>query len=152
MNPKLKTILSKIFALAGTILLWAPIAFMFVTAAVGSIAVKQLRFDYLMLAELFFLVAGGLLLLLVASILSRHFIKWFAWGSAAALAAFAGGQLIAIATGLASGSIEPTGLPVTIVIISIVVYNLFVVALAVLGIVLVRRLFRKNHDELIPAA
>ena len=66
MKPKLKTILSKIFALAGAILLWAPIAFLFVTAVIASIAEKLLLFDYLMLAELFWLVVSGLILLLVA--------------------------------------------------------------------------------------
>lgn len=152
MNPKPKTILSKIFALAGAILLWVPIAFLFVTAVIASIAEKQLLFDYLMLAELFWLVVSGLILLLVASILSKHFIKWFAWGSAAALAAFAAGQILAAASGLSSGTLSQSNAVLAVVIASIAVYNLVIVALAVLGIVLVRRLFRKNHDEPIPAA
>ena len=60
MNPKQRSALSKIFAVSGTLLLLAPILFMLVTAVVGSIAGKALLFDYLMLAELFPLVALGL--------------------------------------------------------------------------------------------
>jgi len=67
MNPKQKNALTKIFAISGAVLLWAPILFMFVTAIVGSIVGKALLFDYLMLAELFPLVALGLVLLVLAS-------------------------------------------------------------------------------------
>lgn len=144
MKPKLKMILSKIFALTGTILLLAPIAFMLVTAAVGSIASKQLRFDYLMLAELFVFIACGLILLLAAGILSRHFVKWFAWCSAAALAALAGGQLFAAVSGLAASSGAQGGFSRGVVTASITVFNLAVAALAILGILLVLKLFRKQ--------
>lgn len=151
MNPKQKSALSKIFALSGAVLLWAPIAFMLVTAVVGSFMSHRFLFDYLMLAELFPLVALGLVLLILAAILSRTFIKWFAWGAGAALASLAASQLIATATGLASGSTSPNGLAFGVVIASIVVFNIVVVALAVLGITLVRRLFRKNPDKPVPS-
>ena len=63
MNPKQKRALTKVFAVSGTVVLWAPILFLFVTAIVGSIEGKALLFDYLMLAELFPIVALGLILL-----------------------------------------------------------------------------------------
>jgi len=151
MNPKQKNALTKIFAISGAVLLWAPILFMFVTAIVGSIVGKALLFDYLMLAELFPLVALGLVLLVLASLLVRQFRKWFGWGSVAALAALSGGQLFATASGLASGTIEQTGAVFAVVISAIVVYNVIVVALAVLAIVLIRRLFQKQPQE-VPAA
>ena len=151
MNPRQKSALTKIFAISGAVLLWAPILFMFVTAIVGSIAGKALLFDYLMLAELFPLVALGLVLLVLASLLARTFRKWFGWGGVAALVALTGGQLFASASGLASGAIEPAGAVFAVVISAIVVYNVIVVALAVLAIVLIRRLFQKQPQEA-PAA
>jgi hypothetical protein len=152
MNPKQKSALSKIFALSGAILLWAPIAFMIVVAVVGSIAGKQFRFDYLMLAELFPIVALGLVLLILAGILSKTFVKWFAWGAGAALASLVAGQLIATASGLASGATARSGPMFAVVIASIVVYNVIIVALFVLSIELARRLFRKKQEEADSAA
>lgn len=151
MNQKQKSALKKIFSLAGTVLLLAPIGFMLITAIVGSIMSKQLLFDYLMLAELFPLVALGLVLLILASLLSHTFAKWFGWGAAAALAALAGGQIFATASGLASGALTQNSLAFVVVIASIVVYNLIVVVLAVLGIVLVKRLFQKKAEEPVSA-
>ncbi len=151
MNPRQKSALTKIFAISGAVLLWAPILFMFVTAIVGSIAGKTLLFDYLMLAELFPLIALGLVLLVLASLLARQFRKWFGWGGVAALVALTGAQLFASASGLASGAIEPTGAAFAVVISAIVVYNVIIVALAVLAIVLIRRLFQKQPQEA-PAA
>ncbi|MEZ4508390.1 MAG: hypothetical protein R2912_06425 [Eubacteriales bacterium] len=147
MNPTWKSTLTKIFSIAGTVLLWAPILFMLLTAVVGSIMRGALLFDYLMLAELFFVVLAGMILLILAGILSRTLVKWLCWGAGAALAALAGGQILAVASGLASGAMEPGGLVFAVVIASIVVYNLSIVLLAVLGIVLIRRVFRKKIDS-----
>ena len=151
MNPKQKSVLTKIFTIAGTLLLWAPILFMFVTAIFGSIIGKALLFDYLMLAELFPIVALGLVLLVLASLMSGTFRKWFGWGSVAALVALTSGQIFASVSGLASGALAENGAVFAVVIASIVVYNLIVVALAILGILLIRRLFHKEPD-LAPAA
>ena len=147
MNLKQKTALTKIFAVSGTIVLWAPILFLFVTAIVGSIAGKTLLFDYLMLAELFPIVALGLILLVLASLLSRTFRKWFGWGSVAALLALTGAQILATASGLASGALAESGGVFATVIAAIVIYNVIVGALAILAMILLRRLFQKQPQE-----
>lgn len=147
MNAKQKSVLTKIFTISGTVLLWAPILFMFLTAIVGSIIGKELLFDYLMLAEMFPIIALGLVLLVLASILCHMFRKWFGWGSVAALVALASGQILAVASGLASGAMAPSGIFFAAVIASIVVYNLVVVALAILGILLIKRLFQKQPEQ-----
>ena len=145
MNPKQKSALSKIFAISGSLFLWAPILFMLVGAVWGSFQAKSVLFDYFTLAELFPIVALGLVLLVLASLVSRTFAKWFGWGSVAALVALSGGQIFATVSGLASGALAPTGSAVAIVIVSIVVFDLVIIGLAVLGIVLVRRLFQKQE-------
>ena len=151
MNQKQRSVLTKIFTISGTLMLWAPILFMFVTAIVGSIMRKALLFDYLMLAEMFPIVALGLVLLVLASLLSGTFRKWFGWGSVAALVTLSCGQIFASVSGLASGALAENGAAFAVVIASIVIYNIIVVALAILGILLIRRLFRKEPDAA-PAA
>ena len=146
MNKKQRSVLTKIFTISGTLMLWAPILFMFVTAIVGSIMRKALLFDYLMLAEMFPIVALGLVLLVLASLLSGTFRKWFGWGSVAALVTLSCGQIFASVSGLASGALAENGAAFAVVIASIVIYNIIVVALAILGILLIRRLFRKEPD------
>ena len=146
MNKKQRSVLTKIFTISGTLMLWTPILFMFVTAIVGSIMRKALLFDYLMLAEMFPIVALGLVLLVLASLLSGTFRKWFGWGSVAALVTLSCGQIFASVSGLASGALAENGAAFAVVIASIVIYNIIVVALAILGILLIRRLFRKEPD------
>ena len=104
-----------------------------------------------MLAEMFPIVALGLVLLVLASLLSGTFRKWFGWGSVAALVTLSCGQIFASVSGLASGALAENGAAFAVVIASIVIYNIIVVALAILGILLIRRLFRKEPDS-VPAA
>ena len=144
MNPKQKSALSKIFAISGSLFLWAPILFMLVGAIWSSFQSKSVLFDYFTLAELFPIVALGLVLLVLASLVSRTFAKWFGWGSVAALVALSGGQIFASVSGLASGALAPTGSATAVVVAAVAVYDLVVIGLAVLGIVLVRRLFQKQ--------
>ncbi len=151
MNPKQKRALTKVFAVSGTVVLWAPILFLFVTAIVGSIEGKALLFDYLMLAELFPIVALGLILLVFASLLSGLYRKWFGWGSVAALLSLTAAQIVSTASGLASGALAESGGVLATVIAAIVVYNVIIGALAVLAIFLLRRLFQKQPVEA-PAA
>jgi len=147
MNPKQKSVLTKIFTISGTLLLWAPILLMFVTAIFGSIMNKSLLFDYFMLVELFPLIALGLVLLVLASLLSGTFRKWFGWGSIAALVTLSAAQIFSSVSGLASGALVENGGTLAVFIASIVVYNLVVVALAILGVLLVRRLFQKKPEQ-----
>ncbi len=54
-------VLTKILAVAGTVLVWLPIVFTVLTGIIGTIASRVVRFDYLMPAELFPLaLVGGL--------------------------------------------------------------------------------------------
>ena len=151
MNQKQRSVLTKIFTISGTLLLWAPILFMFITGIVGSIMSKTLLFDYLMLAEMFPIVALGLVLLVLASLLSGTFRKWFGWGSVAALLSLTAAQIVSTASGLASGALAESGGVLATVIAAIVVYNVIIGALAVLAIFLLRRLFQKQPVEA-PAA
>ena len=146
MNPRQKSALTKIFAIAGAVLLWAPILFMFLTAIVGSIARKALMMDYFLLAEVFPVVALGLVLLVLATLLSRTLRKSIGWVSAASLLALVATNVVAAATGLASGAIEAEGPPLIAATICIALFDLLILALAILAILLVKRIFRKNQE------
>ena len=146
MNPKQKSTLSKILAVAGTLLLIAPILFLLVTSVVGSISAKTFLFDYLMLAELFPVVAAGLVLLFIASLVSRVYLKWIGFGSAAALILLATSLLYANASGLASGALSMESGAFTLVLVGIALYNLLVLGIAILGILLAKKLFQKQSS------
>ena len=146
MNPRQKSALTKIFAIAGAVLLWAPILFMFLTAIVGSIARKALMMDYFLLAEVFPVVALGLVLLVLATLLSRTLRKSIGWVSAASLLALVATNVVAAATGLASGAIEAEGPPLIAATICIAIFDLLILAVAILAILLVKRIFRKNQE------
>jgi hypothetical protein len=147
MNARQKSALTKIFAVAGAVLLWAPILFMFLTAIVGSIARKSLIMDYLLLAEVFPIVALGLVLLVLATLLSRSFRKLIGWGSAAALLALVATNIVAAATGLASGAIKPEGAPLIATNICIAIFDILILVLAILAIFLLKHIFRKEPNQ-----
>lgn len=133
--------LTKILAVVGTVLVWFPILATVTIAVVGSIGDRVLRFDYLMPAELFPVAfAGGVLLLW-----ARARRRLIGWGLGIAVGLLVGGQALAVATGLASGEIEPAGWLWVLVVASIVAYSLALVELGGAGLLPVRDLF--HHDE-----
>jgi hypothetical protein len=140
----MKDILTKILALAGTALVWLPILATLITALFGSLQSRELRFDYLMPAELFpAVLVGGLLLLWATWRAHRRTRQVLAClgGMAAVLLA---GALLASASGLASGQREPAGWPWALVLGSITAYTLLVIVLGVTGVLLLRDLNQKS--------
>lgn len=135
--------LSKVLAVAGTVLLWIPIVATLGLSLIGSIASGEFRFDWLMPAELFPAVLLGGVLLLFAALRAHSRRGLVGWGIGVAIALLFGGQMLAVVTGLASGDREPTGWIAVVVTAAIAAYALAVVELAVSGVLLVRDLFRR---------
>lgn len=134
-------VLTKILAMAGTVLVWLPILFTVLTGIIGTIASHVVRFDYLMPAELFPVVLVGGVLLLWAAYRARSQMKPIGWGLVAALGFLFGGQAIAIVTGLASGAREAAGWPFALALGSIILYTLAVIGTGIAGVSLVRKLY-----------
>lgn len=145
---KTKAVLVKVFAIVGTVLVWAPILFMLITGVVGSISSRMLLMDYLMLAEWFAVVVSGLVLLFISSLLGRTLAKWIGFTSAAAVIALACSMLLAQTTGLASGAVAAEGWPLVLVLGLLILYNVLVLAVAILGVLLIKAVF---HKQPIPA-
>lgn len=138
-------VLTRVLAIIGTVLVWFPIAATVVTAVAGSIASHTVRFDYLMPAELFPVAFAGAGLLLWAALRARSRRGLIGWGLGLMLALLIGGQVVASATGLASGETEPAGWPWALVIASILGYTLILVELGIAGVLLVRDVFQHNE-------
>jgi hypothetical protein len=118
----------------GTILLWIPIALTIVTSIVGSIFAGKLLMDYLMPAELFFLVLAGWILLIIGSLLSGRWKIPVVVTGAATLVLLFGAQMIAVVSGLASGVIPADGMIWYLVLGMLILYDLLVIVLGILGI------------------
>ena len=55
-------------------------------------------------------------------------------------------DVVAAATGLASGEIAPEGPPLIATTICIAIFNLLILAVAILAILLIKRIFHKNQE------
>jgi len=137
-----KSILTKILAIAGTALVWFPIlALVFLSVAV-IISDHIFRFDYLMPAELFPVALTGGGLLIWAALLARLHRKFIGWGVGSAAGLLVFGQVLAVATGLASGETEAAGLWWILVLATLIIYSLALVATGIGGVFLLRDLFK----------
>ncbi|MFN8497224.1 MAG: hypothetical protein U0641_05150 [Anaerolineae bacterium] len=134
--------LTKILAVAGTVLMWLP----FLAPVLLAIGVTMTRgrflFDYLMPAELFPAVLGGGALLLAAAVRMRSRRALIGGALGIAVGALAAGQALAVVTGLASGETGPSGWPWALVLGSLAAYSLAVAAMGIGGLLLLRDLFR----------
>ena len=134
--------LTRVLGVGGTVMAWFPIVAPILLTIGFVIGTGQLRFDYLMPAELSLVALVGAALLFWAA-LRAHVRPWFiAVSFAVAVVGLLGSQGLAVVTGLAHGSTEPEGWPFAAVLALLAVYTLAVIALGVLGILLLRDLYR----------
>ncbi|NTW09001.1 MAG: hypothetical protein HGA28_05480 [Anaerolineaceae bacterium] len=142
-----KNVLTKILAIAGTILVWLPVIALVVIT--GSVLLRRGEFhvDYLIPAELFPVFLGGGLLLLWAAIRAKRYRLWIGAGLGAVGVLIVTGQAIALLTGLATGETERGGWQWALVLGAIILYDLAVIVVVVGVILLIRLLFRKSTTE-----
>jgi len=122
--------------------MWFPILAPILLSAAVIIKERMFRFDYLMPAELFPAALVGGCLLLWAALRARSRRTLIGWGLGIAIGLLAGGQVLAVVTGLASGVTEPAGWWWALVLVSLVVYSLALVVIGVGGLLLLRDLFK----------
>ncbi len=140
-----KGTLTKILAVAGTILVWLPILAPILFSAIFLIAERVFRFDYLMPAELGLFAFGGGVILLVAAIWARSHVKLIGWGLGIALVMMVGIMVIPVLTGLADGSTPMGGWEWMLMLGILAAYTLAVVAVGVGGVLLSRDLFKPGQ-------
>ncbi len=142
------SVLTKVLAVTGTVLAWFPILATVLLSIAGSLESGMFRLDYLMPAELFPAAFAGGLLLLWAALRARARRALIGGGVGAMLALLVGGQALAVVTGLATGEIEPVGLPWALVMAAIAGYALALVVIGCGGVLLARDLFGRNKSGL----
>ena len=141
--------LTKTLAVIGTLLAWLPLFAPVVFSILFLLRSGKFHFDYLMPAELSPVVLAGGLALTWAAFRAKSYQKLTAWSLAAAVVCLVGSQLLAVITGLADGTTQPEGLPWAAVMVLLGIYILAVLVIAVVGILLTRKLFKRPAN---PAA
>jgi hypothetical protein len=136
-----KDVLTKILAIAGTVLIWLPLLAP-ILLLIFVLNPDRIRLAYLMPVWFFPIVLIGGLLLFWAALRARSHQKIIGWSFGAAVALPVGGQLFAVLIGLASAGAEPSGWAFSIAIL--VVYILALLTLALSGIQLLRDLWQKQ--------
>ena len=139
-----RDILTKILAIVGTILVGLPVVAPIVFGLLRLFRGASFLVDYLMPAELGFLVLAGALMLLWAAIRVRAYIKWIAWSIGLAILLVVGAQWLAVVTGLADGSIQPGGWQMAVTMAGILGYDLAVISILLAGIWLIRKVFKRE--------
>jgi hypothetical protein len=138
-----KIILKKILAIAGTVIVLVPFAFMIITSIVGSIQMGMFRMDYLIPAEMAPLILLGALMIFWAALLSKYYLKLIISTMAAAVIFLVSSMAIASISGLASGAMEPRGLVWGIVVAALILYVITTAGIGVEGIFIIKKLFKK---------
>jgi hypothetical protein len=125
---------SKILAVIGTVLVWLPLLAPLALGLVSLGASGIYRLDYLMPAELSFVVFAGGALLLWAAIRARAQRRIIAWGLGIAA--------VSLITLISFNDVIPGSLEWAVVIGLLIVYVLSIVGMGVGGVLLWRGLFR----------
>jgi hypothetical protein len=134
--------LTKILAVAGTVLVWLPILAPVFFTAVLLVSEAIFRFDFLMPAEIFPVALVGGILLAWAAVRARRRLKLIAWSLASAVFFLIVSQGVAVLTGLATGANEATGWRIALLLATYAIFPLALVAAAIGGILLLRDLFQ----------
>lgn len=101
--------MTHILGWVGTVLVSLPIFAPILFTVLAFLHGGGLHFDYLMPAELFMFILTGGMVLIWAALRKQLYSKQLIWGVVAAIAALAGSQSLAVASGLASGAREASG-------------------------------------------
>jgi hypothetical protein len=139
---------TKILAIVGLVLVWFPLLAPALISLIFFVRIGEFRLDYLLPAELFPFALGGGLLLLWAAIRARSQRGLIGWGLGLAVILLAGGQALAVVTGLASGETQPDGWQWALVLGSLIAYILALLAVGVGGILLIRDIFKRSREIL----
>lgn len=137
-------LLTKILAIAGTVLAWIPILLPVVFWLVRLLQGGRGMFDFLMPAELFplFLVGGGLLLWAALRVRIQH--QLIAWSLGIGVFMVIASQGLAVVTGLASGETAMGGWQWALVLGGLAIYTLAAIVLGIGGIRLLQGLFKSK--------
>ena len=137
---------TKLLAILGTVAIVLPVLAPIFFSVVFLFSEGRFLFDYLMPAELFPLVLVGSIFLIWSALRARSYHKLIIWSVVIGIIMLFGGQALAVATGLATGDMEPVGIWWALVLGSIIIFDLAVLSTGVGGILLVKTLFNPQQS------
>lgn len=126
-----QSLLTIVLVFFGTCLLWIPFLFLFVTSLFGTIQSGMVRFDYLLIGEMFPLILLGGGLLIGVAFREKLYRKLLPLLYVLAIGLLFGAQWLAIATGIASGEKPAEGVAWIAVLGGIVLYSVVSLVLAI---------------------
>jgi len=129
---------TRIFAIAGTILVWLPLLAPVIFSLFRLIQSRRFLFDFLMPAELFLVELLGGALLFWAAMRAQAYRKLIGWSLGVAFLMLVVSMALAQVTGLASGVAEPTTGLMALVLAPIILYWLALIVAGVGGILLIK--------------
>jgi len=144
-NMKNKSLISKIIAITGTILIWIPIIVPVSFTIIFLIIKGKFAFDFLMPMELIFCVIIGAILLIIASIIMKFKWKIIGISLGTIISIFILVQFIAEITGIASGEAGMTPLLYFIMITFVIIYIISLIILCISSINLVKKLLKNLY-------
>jgi len=139
--------ISTTMAVTGTALVWFPVLAPVLLTGFMLLTRQIFLFDYLMPAELSLFALAGAGLLLWAAARERSFVRFFGWGSAAAVILLFGAQGLAVVSGLAHGDTAPEGVWFITVLVMINLYTVTLIILGAGGVRFLRELTRKGKTD-----
>lgn len=141
---KNSTVLTKILALVGTVFVGLPIVAPLVFGVFSLVRSGRFRFDYLMPAELLFLVLAGAALLIWAAIRAKKYRKEMLWTMGIGAVVLAAALGFAQISGLDEGRVGEDSWQFAATLGGIILFDLAVLALFVIGIRLTVHVFKKQ--------
>ncbi len=123
-----------VIGIIGVILCLIPLLLMLGTGSVASIMTGRLLIDYLLPAELFYLILPGMVMMVYEAFRQKRCRRLLLVILVMAIVALAGCQLTAVWTGLATGQHPAEGAAWYLVIILLAVYDFAAVAAPAAGI------------------
>lgn len=136
-----KNTLTKILAIMGTVLVWFPILVAVILSIAHLIRSGQFLFDFLIPAEIFYVILIGGALLIWAAVRAKTYRAWIIWSLVGAVVCLVASQGLAMVTGIASGARATEGFWWIMVMVLMGLVIVAEIIEGIGGILLTRKLF-----------
>jgi hypothetical protein len=140
---KNKSLILLILAMCGTVIELFPITFMLFSSVIGSVVRGSFLMDYLIPAELGFMVFGGALILLFSAWKSPSDRRYILYGTMGVVISFGLMTLMSVVSGV-DQTTDPSFWQMASIIIPLVLYDLASIEVSVYGIRYILKIWPKN--------
>ncbi|MEN6523068.1 MAG: hypothetical protein ABFD14_05010 [Anaerolineaceae bacterium] len=136
-----KNTLTKMLAIMGTLLVWFPLLAAVILSIAHLIRSGKFLFDFLIPAEIFYVILIGGALLIWAAVRAKTYWAWIIWSLVGAVVCLVASQGLAMVTGIASGTRPAEGFWWIMVMVLMGLVIVAEIIEGIGGILLTRKLF-----------